>query len=892
MIRTTRFAATLLCSAVVAACGQKAADSASQPTEGTAGAAAVSRADAPMLTESYAKMRKRQVAGVDYRLSVTIDKQGKSLTGELVADTTLNGPLEQPLTIDFVQGNVDSVSVDGETVPFEYNGNFISIAPEHLKDGDNAIAVQYQHDYSTSGSGLHRFEDPQDGEVYMYTDFEPYDANQLFPHFDQPNLKAHYTLDVTAPKDWTVVTSVREENVIEKGDSKHWQFPQSAKFSSYIFSLHAGPYEIWKDDADGIPLRLMAPKSLAQYVKPQDWFTFTQQSFEFFQKYFEVPYPFVKYDQLIVPDFNAGAMENVAAVTFTDRLVSRGEKTQAQRMSLANVIAHEMAHMWFGDLVTMNWWDDLWLNESFATYMANLSLAENSEFDNVWENFYLGRKQWAYHSDTLPTTHAIQLPVKNTDEAFANFDGITYGKGGSILKQLPYYLGEEKFRKGVSNYLKDLSYQNSTLDDFMGHLGKAAGKNLDQWQQQWLYNAGLNTIEASFQCENDKVTGLTLAQSAPEEYPTLREQRTQLGFYRMDGDRMVRTDALPVLYKGKTTEVKDAIGLDCPQILNPNEEDWAFVKVNLDPVSVENMTRHINDIDSTYTRLMLWQSMYDSVYDAKLPLDRYVEFALENAGSESDINVIRMVSRHLGSASAYLGQVQLDDARRAQLQGDIERFVWQQLQQAPAGSDAQKTWFSTFTDVAHTGGALGNAEKLLTGSLEIDGLELDPDMRWSLVTLQNHHLHGDYAEAIETELAKDNSDRSRLKAIAAEATRPQQEAKAKWLDNILNKHDEFKLSQLKSAAYSLFPTDQLELFRANADTIVDAMDKANAVADPEYIATYSRLFPMDCSKKGVDRISRILDSDGEINPLLEKALKNIRFENRRCVAVSDLLAAN
>lgn len=888
-IAAPKFAATLLCSAILAACSQEPGNQ--QATESsTATAAAAARTDAPGLSETYAKLRKQQIAAVNYELSVTIDKTGGSFSGQVIADTQFNGQLQQPLTIDFAGGSVDSVSVDDKEVPFEYNGHFITIAPEHLQRGEHAIAVNYQHPYSTNGSGLHRFEDPEDGEVYMYTDFEPYDANRLFPHFDQPNLKAHYTLNVTAPKDWTIVSSVREDRIEKDGEVNHWHFPQSKKFSSYIFSLHAGPFHVWEDDADGIPLRLMARQTLAQYVKPDDWFTFTKQSFEFFQQYFEVDYPFVKYDQVIVPDFNAGAMENVAAVTFNEGYVSRGEKTQAQRMRLANVIAHEMAHMWFGDLVTMNWWDDLWLNESFATYMANLALAENSEFNNTWENFYLGTKQWAYHSDQLPTTHAIQLPVKNTDEAFANFDGITYGKGGSILKQLPYYLGKEEFRKGVSNYLKDLSYKNSTLDDFMGHLGKAAGKDLDQWQQQWLYQAGLNTIEASFQCENDKVTSLTLTQSAPEEYPTLREQRTQLGFYRMDGNSMQRVATLPVMYSGASTKVAEAVGQPCPQILYPNEGDWAFAKINLDAVSVDNMSNHINDIEQPFARLMLWQSLYDSVYDAKLPLDQYVSFVLSNAGDERDINVVRLVSRHLGYAYGYLNQVAMEDAKRDELQLAIENFVWDRLQQAEAGSDAQKTWFATFTGVAHSDDALANAKQLLRGELNVDGLKLDPDMRWDLIALQNQHLYGDYEQAIERELAKDNSDRSQLQAIAAEAIRPLPEAKSKWLENILQHRDNFKLAQLKYAAYSLFPTEQGDQFEANVERIVAALDDVNASDAPEFVGTYAKLFPLNCSEKGLQQVSEILDSGKELNPLLEKALKNRRHENQRCLTMSALLS--
>ncbi|MBY6210111.1 aminopeptidase N [Microbulbifer agarilyticus] len=885
MNKTGKIAVGLICGAMLSACGQESGGQLAAKSS-PAAQLAIARADTPGLFETYAKLRKQQIATVDYTLSVEIDKSENQFSGQSVLHTTFNHALKQPLTIDFTGGTVDSVKVDGNPVPFEYNKHFITLAAEHFRGTEHEIAVKYRHDYSSNGSGLHRFEDPEDGEIYMYTDFQPYDANRLFPHFDQPNLKARYTLNVTAPKDWMIVSSVRENRVESDGTVSHWHFPQSKKFSSYIFSLHAGPFHVWEDDADGIPLRLMARQSLAQYVKPEDWFTFTKQSFAFFQSYFEVDYPFVKYDQVIVPDFNAGAMENVAAVTFNEAYVSRGEKTQAQRMRLANVIAHEMAHMWFGDLVTMNWWDDLWLNESFATYMANLSLAENSEFNNVWENFYLGTKQWAYRSDQLPTTHAIQLPVKNTDEAFANFDGITYGKGGSILKQLPYYLGKEAFRIGVSSYLKEFSYKNTTLDDFMGHLGQAADKDLSQWQQQWLYQPGLNTIAASFKCEQGKITSLTLTQSAPEEYPDVREQRTQLGFYNMESGSMVLNKTIPVLYSGEKTEVTDAVGSICPQIVNPNEGDWAFVKVNLDAVSMENMSKHINDIDKPFTRLMLWQSLYDSFYDAKLPIDQYVGFVLNNAGDERDISVIRLVSRGLGNAYSYLNQIVMNDSKRNELQLAIEHFVWNQLQLADAGSDAQKTWFGTFVGVAHTDNALANAKQLLLGEMVLDGLKLDPDMRWELVALQNQHLYGDYEKAIERELAKDNSDRSQLNAIASEAIRPQQEVKTKWLENILVNREQFKLAELKYAASALFPTDQGKQFNASVDRIVAAFDEINSSDAPEFVGTYARLFPLSCNEAGVQRLNEILESGKSLNPLLEKALKNRRYGNRRCLEMA------
>ena len=884
------FAAILYIITILAACGHETASAAADTAD--------DRADGPGLTVEYARWRKQQIVDVDYTLSVSVGKSGESFSGVVVANTTLAKPLTRPLTIDFTGGEVIEVSVDGEEIPFGYNGFFISLAPGHLNPGNTEITIRYRQPYSTDGSGLHRFEDPEDGNVYLYTHFEPYKANRFFPHFDQPDLKARYTVDVIAPADWQVVTTAREEKIEQAGAGfRHWRFPQTEKISSYIFPLHAGPYVVWENEADGIPLRLMARKTLAPNVKPEDWFAFTRQSFDFFQDYFGIDYPFAKYDQLIVPDFTIGAMENVAAVTFNeDAYVSRGDKTQAERQRLATVIAHEMAHMWFGNLVTMRWWNGLWLKESFATYMGYLALAGNSEFDDVWENFYLRAKRSAYAADELVTTHSIELPVENTAEAFSNFDGITYGKGGSVLKQLPHLLGADVFRQGVSNYLGRYAYGNATLRDFMASLGEAADQDLDQWTRDWLYQPGVNTIKASYQCDDDSITSLVIEQTAPEEYPVLRRQRVQLGIYRMQdavaGPEMTRVATVPVTYRGARTEVDKAIGLPCPQILNPNDEDWAYVKVELDSRSVEQLALHINAIGSPFTRLMLWQNLFDGVLAAKMPLSEWIGFALNNAAAERDINVIRALSNHLQTANAYLHRVGLPAQERDDALHAIEQFVWNQLDGAAAGSDAQKTWFNAFTEVARTGDAMDFATGLLLGDAKIAGLSIDQDRRWQLIVLLNRHLYGDYEELIANELLRDKSERARNFAISAEAARPQAEVKREWLDNIVARRDRYKLSQIKAATGALFPPEQLALYQAASARLFGAVPTVSATGDTLHNKAYAMLFPVVCSKPDISIYSRTLDQHPELMPALERVLKNRRQQSQRCAAMAQLQKKN
>jgi aminopeptidase N len=455
----------------------------------------------PYLEQGYAVLRKRQISAVSYQLHVELDEASASFTGEIKIDFTLAKNNKMPVTVDFDGGQVLSVQLNGKPISWQHEKWFIRLAPELFATGKNNLQIHYRHAFATAGDGLHRYQDQQTGNVYLYSNFEPFNAHKMFPHFDQPDIKATYTLDVVAPEKWQVISTTRETHVDSQGDKKHWLFPQTPVMASYVFSLHAGPYAVWEDKAGDIPLRLFARQELAQYVNFKEWFLFTQQAFAFYNQYFNYPYPFAKYDQLIVPDFNSGAMENIGAVTFNETYISRGQKTYLQRMRNDNVISHEMAHMWFGDLVTMGWWNGLWLNESFATYMASLQQANNSEFKNdAWSVFYADMKQWAYTADQQVTTHAIELPVANTAVAFTNFDGITYGKGASVLKQLAIYVGEDNFRQGVATYLKKYAYSNTRLKDFMDEVAAPAKQDLFGWSQEWLYKAGLNTIRVDYEC--------------------------------------------------------------------------------------------------------------------------------------------------------------------------------------------------------------------------------------------------------------------------------------------------------------------------------------------------------------------------------------------------------
>jgi aminopeptidase N len=853
--------------------------------------AAGERENLRQLTERYAGFRKQQVSNPAYHLQVELDAASEVFRGEVGIDFELAAVNQAPLTIDFDNGTVLSLSVNGTPLDPGYTQWFISIPAAALQDGGNRIDIRYERPYATDGAGLHRFVDPENGEVYLYTNFEPYDANRWFPHFDQPNLKAPLTLEVTAPSSWQVIGNTRESAVTETNGSKHWVFPATLPISSYVFAMHAGPFRVWESTAGEIPLRLFARNAVADYVDTEEWFAPTRKSFDFFQRYFDIPYPFGKYDQVIVPDFNAGAMENVAAVTFSERYLSRGVRSTAQKRSLASVIAHEMAHMWFGDLVTMDWWDGLWLNESFATYMANLALDASGDFDNVWDSFYTGSKLWAYETDELVTTHPIQLDVATTADAFTNFDGITYGKGGSVLKQLPYLIGAENFRLGVSNYLKRHSWGNTRLQDFVGALAEASGQDLTQWQQEWLYSSGLNTVQTDFRCEDGALSSLRLLQDVPgvgTADKVLRSQRTQVGLYRYTDGTMVAGAALPVTYSGAVTWVPEAVGQPCPDLVLPNEADWAYMKIKLDPVSLDTARTRINAIANPTTRLMLWQSLWDSVLDANLPVSEYVDFVLQNAAAEQDDNVLRHLTGTLGSAFAYLTAF----GGHGALQADIETFVREQALAATPGSDVQKVWFDTLLARSFTPAGLDYLLELLDGSAGLEGLPLDQDRRWLILRALNRYQHADFAERLEAERQRDPSDQGVNMALAAEAIRPDAEVKQRWLDVLLESPDSYKLATLRTVMGVLYPSEQAELAEASAQRILAAIPQLNSSASQEFLGEFTGyLSTATCSEASVARLAQANRDFAGMQPLVVKSFLIHQQDDQRCLRMRQLQAS-
>ncbi len=563
------------------------------------------------LTKVEARKRKAQVGRVDYALDLDLRAKSPTYRGKVTVDFDLVGAAEG-LFLDFQGKRLLSATVNGEEAVLEIRKFRVALPGAALVKGRNTVVIEFENPFDKDGSGLHKATDPADGLEYVFSDCEPFNANRFFPCFDQPDLKATYAVTVTAPSDWVVVANgvetARED--ADEGRARH-RFARTARFSTYVIAVCAGPYKVFEDPQARIPSRILVRQSMAAYADQDEVFELTRQGFDFFEAYFGIPYPYGKYDQVFVPDYNMGAMENVACVVHSDRLLFRHAATERERRNRAVTVLHEMAHMWFGDLVTMEWWDDLWLNESFATYLATLAMVKATRFTDGFEAFRQEEKRWAYWQDELPTTHPIATEVADTVDAFTNFDGITYGKGASVLKQLSFYVGEGAFRAGVAAYLRANAHGNARLADFLAAIGEAAGKDLGEWSQTWLRTSGVNGLVPHVRVEDGKVREVRFTQTPGNGDGVLRPHRVKVAAFALGpgGDPFLSRTA-DVTVEGAEGRADGLVGVESPAFLLVNHEDHAYAKAYLDPASLRYATENLERLPTSFLRTEVWSTVY------------------------------------------------------------------------------------------------------------------------------------------------------------------------------------------------------------------------------------------------------------------------------------------
>lgn len=833
----------------------------------------------PNLTREQAVERAALVTVDNYRIVLDLtDGEGQPSESTFRSTTTVEFDAlpGADTVIDLAAERIHSATLNGQPIDVSEYDESTGIPLKGLAE-HNVVVIDADCLYSNTGEGLHRFVDPVDDEVYLYSQFETADAKRMFACFDQPDLKATFDVQVTAPAHWEVVSNGATVSV----DSAVHTFATTPKMSTYLVALIAGPYAVWRDeyadDHGKIPLGLFCRKSLAEHMDAERLFTETKQGFGFYHKNFGTPYAFGKYDQLFVPEFNAGAMENAGAVTFLEDYVFRSKVTRYSYERRAETVLHEMAHMWFGDLVTMQWWDDLWLNESFATFASVLCQAEATEYTAAWTTFANVEKSWAYRQDQLPSTHPVAADIPDLAAVEVNFDGITYAKGASVLKQLVAYVGLEQFLAGLRDYFRDHAFANATFGDLLGALEKSSGRDLSGWGRQWLKTTGLNTLRADFDVdESGAFTRFAITQSgaAPGAGET-RVHRLAVGIYDDSGSgRLTRVHRVELDIEGPVTEVPALVGIPRGKLILVNDDDLTYCSLRLDPESLSTVLTRIADIAEPLPRTLAWSAAWEMTREAEMKARDFVALVTGGVHAETEVGVAqRLLLQAQTALSSYA------DPEWAATEGwpaFADRLV-ELARAAEPGSDHQLAFVNALTtSVLSTHHAVLLADLLDQdpSSLGLAGLVVDTDLRWRIVTAlaRSGQIDADGPETpfIDAEAERDPTAAGKRQAAAASAARPQDVVKSAAWEEVIE-DDTLANITTRAIVGGFVQPGQAELLAPFTTRYFAAISgvwerRSSEVAQTVVIGLYPS---WDISQNGLDAADAFL-SDPEVPPALRR----------------------
>lgn len=695
--------------------------------------------------------------------------------------------------LDLIAQDVQAVTVNGEAVNYDYDGSRVILTD--LPTGQAlTVVVRCLCKYSRSGEGLHRYRDPEDGKVYLYTQYEPSDARRVYACFDQPGMKAPWQINVTAPTHWTVLSNQVAAHTEHHGQNQRVVFATTAKLSAYITAVIAGPYTrfaggTWEGGAsDGkhvhIDLGVYCRASLAPYCDADDIFHATRASLDFYHQNYGFTYPWGKYDQVFVPEYNLGAMENPGCVTFTEDYLYRDAPTPEQKQSRANTIFHEMCHMWFGDLVTPSWWDDLWLKESFADNQGSWGLVETGLYPQEWATFACGRKEWAYRQDQLPTTHPIAADIPDVEAAKHNFDGITYAKGAAVLKQLVAYVGPQAFFAGARQYFQDHAFSATSLPDFLRALESASKRDdLHHWQQAWLHTASPSRLKAQL-VDNQDGTALHIHQhcvDAASGETVLRPHAIVVGLYALEAGKgrvwqsaVTIRDALTRIPLDPSSFAADATLAQVDFVL-ANEDDLTYAILELDDAQLAVATEHLRRVENPVSRAVAWSALWAAVTDGRLDPRQYLDAVIQHLPGETDGAVVTdILDRALVAIRRYL-----PGTDRQRWGTKLAVAAIGQISEVKQDTDAAKLWATKAVEVLSL---LSDDEPDFTDFLEDLAatrsplLEVGPTLAWRARTVLA--ARGRFSEdEIAAALQVDASGEAHVWATQARAAIPTRSAR-------------------------------------------------------------------------------------------------------------------
>ena len=782
------------------------------------------------ITRDEAKQRAEILRTHAYQVDLDLTGSGATFRSTTTAEFACRTP-GASTWIDCIAERVHEVELNGQRLDPSVVVQGSRIALPNLQ-AENVVRVVADAIYMNTGEGMHRFIDPVDGETYLYTQFESADARRVFACFEQPDLKACFALSVQAPEHWVVLSNnagTKQTDTSASGTAR-WTFPPTPRLSTYITAIIAGPYHGVQDTYSGrfgtYPLGVYCRKSMAEYLDADDILLITKEGFAFFEDAFDLHYPFDKYDQIFVPEFNAGAMENAGCITFREDYVFRSRVTDAAYEQRANTILHEMAHMWFGDLVTMTWWDDLWLNESFAEWASHHANAQATRYKDAWTTFSNLRKAWAYRQDQLPSTHPIAADMVDLDSVQVNFDGITYAKGASALRQLVAWVGEEPFMAGVRNYFRKHAWGNTQLDDLLTELSATSGRDLSDWTQQWLQTSGVNLLRPQISIDDVNGAGIITEAAILQEPPStppglepvLRSHRIGIGLYDLREGRLVRRERLETDVVGARTDLPALVGQRMPDLLLLNDGDFTYAKVRLDVRSWRTALQYLGTLEDSLARALIWGAAWDMTRDAETSTGDYLALVEQAIEQERDVAAVQVILRQLASAIALFAA----DANRAGYQHRLANLSLTRATAAEPASDLQLAFTRSFISAATSAEHLDTVAALLDGSRTWPGLAVDTDLRWQMV--QRLAATGRFhAEQIEAELARDDTAAGRRQAAMALAGRPTADAKERVWRDVVEAPTDIPNAMVEANIAGFMQSDQRELLGGFRDRYFAAL---------------------------------------------------------------------
>ncbi len=765
--------------------------------------------------------------------------------------------------------------------------NGVALDPAVVFDGErvtlaelrtqNELTVVATGAYSRTCEGLHRFEDPADGEVYIYSQSFLYDAHRLFACFDQPDLKAPIRLSVTAPTRWTVLGNAPGTEV----SPGRWEFLDTRPISTYVSAVVAGPFHAVRAEHDGIPLGVHCRRSLAPHLEADEVLGVTRSVFDHYHRLFGIRYPFTKYDQVFAPEFNAGAMENVACVTFAERFIFRSRVTDVMRESRARVIAHELAHMWVGNLVTMRWWDDLWLNESFADYLAHGALIEATRFQRTWATFCARGKQRGYDQDQGPSTHPVAGRVADSAAALQDFDGISYVKGASLLKQLAAWVGSETFDRGLRAYLAEHRFGNVAMDDLLRALKRAGGQGLDEWAAAWLLTAGVDTLRADVETGGDgRYASVVVARTSPASRPVQRPHRIAIGLYDRVGERLVRRDRLEIDVTGTRTEVPGLVGVAAPDLLLLNEDDLSWAKIRFDERSLRTVLEGgIVRLEGSMARSLAWSATWHMTRDGELPAGEFVRLVLRSLATEPDVGLLEQT---LSWARMAIDAFSAPDGRSSRLAALADGCL-EVVRTRADEPDIQLAAAQAFAFAANGRAQVDLLKSWLEGKRIPDGLAIDHDLRWR--SLDRLAILGKVPSArIEREMETDRTSAGQARGTEALASLPTAEAKGAAWSAVM---DEERLSNhlAEATARGFWQHEQLEVGRPYVDRYFEAVSRIWRSRTLEMALMIARqMYPAVMVEPATLQRTDAALALPDLEPGLRRVLAERRDDVRRAVA--------